>query len=171
MKWLLLLSPGSKYVRFFFDLVSAQTSNWQTAQVRVGEVEPWSKLGDGCIWNIQLWTAIVEAAMYLPDADKILIRSHLITDLLLRFIGYSGWSAVDLRVSKHLFKTRFPHLPLNIMEWTTLTAPKCTIWKIHSLSMGGAHSWVEASILAPLLPLMSLNNSRLCSTHSHRSAP
>ena len=35
--------------------------------------------------------------------------------------------------------------------------------KIHSLSMGGAHSQVEASSLTPPLPLMSLNNSRLCS--------
>ena len=32
------------------------------------------------------------------------------------------------------------------------------------------HEWKQA-LLAPPLPLMSLNNSRLCSTHSHRTAP
>ena len=37
---------------------------------------------------------------------------------------------------------------------------------IHSLSTGGAHSQVEASIHSPL-PLMSPNNSQLCSTHNH----
>ena len=41
-----------------------------------------------------------------------------------------------------------------LLEWTTLTAPK---WmhiskKLHSLSTGGAHSWVEASITSPTSP-------------------
>ena len=45
---------------------------------------------------------------------------------------------------------------------------ECTFSRIHSLSMGGAHSRVEASIASPtFLSLMSLNNSRLCSTHNH----
>ena len=35
---------------------------------------------------------------------------------------------------------------------------------------GLIHEWKQA-LLAPPLPLMSLNNSRLCSTHSHRTAP
>ena len=38
------------------------------------------------------------------------------------------------------------------------------------LREGLIHEWKQA-LLAPPLPLMSLNNSRLCSTHSHRSAP
>ena len=36
------------------------------------------------------------------------------------------------------------------------------------MSTGGAHSRVEASITSPTFPLMSVNNSQLCSTHSHR---
>ena len=56
-------------------------------------------------------------------------------------------------------------MPL-LLEWTALT-----VLKIHSLSIGGAHSRVEASItIAPPLPIMSLNNSWLCSTHKHCSA-
>ena len=35
---------------------------------------------------------------------------------------------------------------------------------------GLIHKWKQA-LLAPPLPLLSLNNSRLCSTHSHRRAP
>ena len=38
------------------------------------------------------------------------------------------------------------------------------------LREGLIHEWKQA-LLAPPLPLMSLNNSRLCSTHSHHSAP
>ena len=38
------------------------------------------------------------------------------------------------------------------------------------LREGLIHEWKQA-LLAPPLPLMLLNNSRLCSTHSHRSAP
>ena len=38
------------------------------------------------------------------------------------------------------------------------------------LREGLIHEWKQA-LLAPPLPLMSLNNSRLCSTHSHRTAP
>ena len=38
------------------------------------------------------------------------------------------------------------------------------------LREGLIHEWKQA-LLAPPLPLMSLNNSRLCSTHSRRSAP
>ena len=38
------------------------------------------------------------------------------------------------------------------------------------LQEGLIHEWKQA-LLAPPLPLMSLNNSRLCSTHSHRTAP
>ena len=35
---------------------------------------------------------------------------------------------------------------------------------------GLIHEWKQASLALPL-PLMSLNNSRLCSTHKHHSAP
>ena len=38
------------------------------------------------------------------------------------------------------------------------------------LREGLIHEWKQA-LLAPPLPLMSLNNSQLCSTHSHRTAP
>ena len=38
------------------------------------------------------------------------------------------------------------------------------------LREGLIHEWKQA-LLAPPLPLMSLNNSRFCSTHSHRTAP
>ena len=39
-------------------------------------------------------------------------------------------------------------------------------FKIHSLSMGGAHSQVEACIASPNSPLVSVNNSQLCSIHN-----
>ena len=38
------------------------------------------------------------------------------------------------------------------------------------LREGLIHKWKQA-LLAPPLPLMSLNNSWFCSTHSHRTAP
>ena len=38
------------------------------------------------------------------------------------------------------------------------------------LQEGLIHEWNQA-LLAPTLPLVSLNNSWLCSTHSHRTAP
>jgi len=44
---------------------------------------------------------------------------------------------------------------------------QCTFGKIHSLSTGEAHSQLLAHIASPPLPLMSVHNSQLCSTHSH----
>ena len=52
----------------------------------------------------------------------------------------------------------------------------CTYMNVHfekftaCLREGLIHEWKQA-LLAPPLPLMSLNNSRLRSTHSHCSAP
>ena len=53
------------------------------------------------------------------------------------------------------------------LEWTILTAPnECTFQKIHSFSVGGAHSQVEASITSPTYPsyvakqLMALFHTR-----------
>ena len=54
----------------------------------------------------------------------------------------------------------------------------CHVLILHSISetvanllvhQGLIHEWKQA-LLAPPLPLMSLNNSRLCSTHNHSSA-
>ena len=39
-----------------------------------------------------------------------------------------------------------------LLEWTTLYQNECTFRKIHSLSMGGVNSRVEASITSPTSP-------------------
>ena len=55
-----------------------------------------------------------------------------------------------------------------LLEWTTLIAPNFKKFT-SCLREGLIHEWKQA-LLAPPLPLMSLNNSRLCSTHNHSSA-
>ena len=50
---------------------------------------------------------------------------------------------------KATLKVRLDSCLSLLLEWTTLYQNECTFLKIHSLSTGGAHSRVEASITSP----------------------
>ena len=66
---------------------------------------------------------------------------------------------------KATLKVRLDSCLSLLLEWTTLTATKWMACLREKL----IHKWKQA-LLAPLLTLISLNNSRLCSTHNHSSA-
>ena len=72
-------------------------------------------------------------------------------------------------------KLRLDSCLSQLLKWTTLTAPlKMNARSVQKLTVclreGLIHEWKQA-LLAPPLPLMSLNNLRLCSTHNHRTVP
>ena len=80
---ILIFTVSDSRMRFFFDRFSllVQSSNWQIAHAWVGRVQPLNleAIGDGSIWSIQLWTAIVEAARHMPDTVRRLYKVTTVT--------------------------------------------------------------------------------------------